>query len=63
MLQIGKLADYGLVIACILVDTEELLTTGEIAQRTGIPVATVRKLLKLLVDAAVIESLRGNKQR
>ncbi|MBT4519475.1 MAG: SUF system Fe-S cluster assembly regulator [Halieaceae bacterium] len=61
MLQIGLLADYGLVIVCNLVDSQELLTTREIAQRTAIPLATVRKILKLLVDATVISSYRGSR--
>ncbi len=61
MLRLGRLPDYGLVIATVFVDAESLLTTKDITQRSKIPLATVRKLLKYLVDAGLIKSFRGNK--
>jgi FeS assembly SUF system regulator len=61
MLRLGRLPDYGLVIATFFVDAEGLLTTKDLAQRSQIPLATVRKLLKYLVDAGLIKSFRGNK--
>jgi FeS assembly SUF system regulator len=61
MLRLGRLPDYGLVIATLFVDAESLLTTKDLAQRSRIPLATVRKLLKYLVDAGLIKSFRGNK--
>ncbi len=61
MLRLGRLPDYGLVIATIFVNAEGLLTTRAVAQRSRIPLATVRKLLKYLVDAGLITSFRGNK--
>ncbi len=61
MLRLGRLPDYGLVIAATFVGAEGLLTTNDVVQRSGIPLATVRKLLKYLVDGRLVESFRGNK--
>jgi FeS assembly SUF system regulator len=59
MLRIGKLADYGLLIADCLGRTDDQLTTENIIQETGLPEATVRKLLRLLVEGGVVSSRRG----
>lgn len=59
MLRIGKLADYGLLIADCLARAAAQLTTDAIVRDTGLPEATVRKLLKLLVDAGLVSSRRG----
>jgi FeS assembly SUF system regulator len=61
MLRLGKLADYGLLITRLLAEQSGQLTTGEIVRETRIPLPTVRKLLKFLVDAGVVESSRGLK--
>jgi FeS assembly SUF system regulator len=61
MLRIGKLADYGLLIADCLASDPEQMTTEAIIQQTGLPDATVRKLLRLLVDAGLVSSRRGLK--
>ena len=61
MLRIGKLADYGLLIADCLASEPEQLTTESIVQHTGLPDATVRKLLRLLVDSGLVSSRRGLK--
>lgn len=59
MLRIGKLADYGLLVADCLARGRAQLTTDDIVRETALPVATVRKLLKLLVDAGLVRSRRG----
>lgn len=61
MLRLGRLPDYGLVIVTTLVGADSLLTTNDLVQRSGIPLATVRKLLKYMVDGGLVESFRGNK--
>jgi len=62
MIKIGKLSDYALRIAVHLVTTKDkLCTNGELSQTLHIPAATVRKLLKKLVDAKLVTSIRGNK--
>ncbi len=61
MLRLGRLPDYGLVIAATFVGVEGLLTTNDIVRRSGIPLATVRKLLKCMVDGGLVDSFRGNR--
>lgn len=61
MLQIGKLPDYGLVIAATLAGSDSLTKTREVAADAGIPLPTVRRLLKHLVDAGLVESFRGSR--
>jgi len=62
MIKIGKLSDYALRIAVHLVATKDkLCTNDELSQTLHIPVATVRKLLKKLVDAKLVTSIRGFK--
>jgi FeS assembly SUF system regulator len=61
MIRLGKLPDYGLVIAVTLVDADGLLKTSDVVQPANIPLATVRRLLKCMVDAGLIDSVRGNK--
>jgi len=60
MLRIGKMADYALLITNqMVVDSDRLRTTEALAGSTHLPLATVRKLLKQLVDAGIVKSLRG----
>ena len=60
MLKIGKMADYGLLLTNQLAKTDKpLSTTEELAKATQLPLATVRKLLKKLVDAGIVASTRG----
>jgi FeS assembly SUF system regulator len=61
MLKVGKLADYGLLIADCLAAAPDQLTTEAIVQQTGVPDATVRKLLRQLVDGGIVSSRRGLK--
>ena len=61
MLRIGKMADYGLLIADCLASEHDQMTTEDIVQQTGLPDATVRKLLRLLVDSGLVSSRRGLK--
>ena len=62
MIKIGKLADYALLITDYLATTKnERCTNVELSQATHVPIATVRKLLKKLVDANLVTSYRGVK--
>lgn len=61
MIKIGKLADYALLITDYLaLSKDSLCTTEELCKSTHLPVATVRKLLKKLVDAKIVNSYRGS---
>jgi FeS assembly SUF system regulator len=60
MLRIGKMSDYALLLANHLVGTTDALrTTEDIVNASRLPLATVRKLLKKLVDAKIVISYRG----
>jgi len=62
MIKIGKLTDYALLITNYFVTrNNKLCTNDEISHATHLPIATVRKLLKKLVDAKLVTSFRGIK--
>lgn len=61
MLKVGKLADYGLLIADCLANAPDQLTTEAIVQQIGVPDATVRKLLRQFVESGLVASRRGLK--
>jgi FeS assembly SUF system regulator len=60
MLKLGKLTDYGTVLMTALAaDAAHPHSAQDLATRTGIPLTTVAKLLKLLGKGALVESIRG----
>jgi DNA-binding IscR family transcriptional regulator len=56
MLRLGRLPDYGLVIAATFIGVDDLLTTNDVVQRSGIPLA--RPAAKISV-ADVIQAIDG----
>jgi len=62
MLRIGKLTDYGLVVLNQLaLAGARKLSTDDIAQLTDLTVPTLRKVMKALVDAGLVNAQRGAK--
>ncbi|MBS0352161.1 MAG: SUF system Fe-S cluster assembly regulator [Proteobacteria bacterium] len=62
MLKISKLADYSLIILTELAaDFQQSFSASVLAEKTGIGLPTVSKLLKLLNEANLIVSSRGSK--
>lgn len=62
MLRIGKLTDYGLVVLNQLALVGSVKqSTDDIAHATGLSVATVRKVMKAIVDAGLVIAQRGSK--
>ena len=60
MLRISKLADYGAVVMAYLAcRTEAVCSAREIATHTHLSVPTVSKLLKRLLFAGLLVSVRG----
>ena len=60
---LSKMADYGVTLMVALAEerlVETLVTTQALARRTALPLPTVSKLLKLLVQAGLVESIRGS---
>ena len=60
MLRISKLTDYGTVILADLAARDRAVASAaEVADATGLGVATVRKLLKMLGKADLVVATRG----
>lgn len=60
MLRISKLADYGTVVMVYLAKHEtELCSARDIAQQTHLAITTVSKILKYLINATLLRSVRG----
>tara|TARA_B100000902_G_C27023139_1_gene770608 strand:+ start:282 stop:698 length:417 start_codon:yes stop_codon:yes gene_type:complete len=57
MLKITRLADYSVLILCCFRDKK--LTAKSISNRTGLGIATVNKILSLLVKAKILKPVRG----
>lgn len=62
MLRLGKMTDYATVILSFMAKSQVSVHAAlEISTATGIAQPTVSKILKLLVKAKVLSSLRGAK--
>ncbi|PPC91266.1 MAG: SUF system Fe-S cluster assembly regulator [Methylobacter sp.] len=62
MLKLSKLTDYTTVILSFMAsNTAHIHSALEVAEATGIALPTVSKLLKLLVKAKFLRSVRGAK--
>ena len=62
MLRLGKLTDYATVILSFMAKSQAPIHAAlEISTATGIAQPTVSKILKLLVKAKVLSSIRGAK--
>jgi len=63
MIRLGKLTDYGLVVMSQMArrPQSELHTARDLAERCRLPLPTVSKLLKLLLQGGLLQSHRGIK--
>jgi FeS assembly SUF system regulator len=63
VVRLGKLTDYGLVLmTCMARGTgESLRTARDLARESRLPVSTVSKLLKQLLQSGLLTSHRGTK--
>ncbi|WP_419811009.1 SUF system Fe-S cluster assembly regulator [Bacterioplanoides sp.] len=60
MLKIGKLTDYGIVVLDQLARAGSVkLSTENIVDSTGLPLPTVRKVMKALADSGLVIAQRG----
>jgi FeS assembly SUF system regulator len=61
MVRLGKLTDYGLVLMSCIARSHDLASHSarELAVESGLPVSTVRKLLKELLQSGLLISQRG----
>lgn len=62
MLRISKLTDYAIVVLSLMAKaSERTFAAGELAERSGIALPTVSKILKSLAKAGIVRSTRGAK--
>ena len=63
MIRLGKLTDYGLVLMSQIarMPHTELHTARDLALQCGLPLPTVSKLLKILLQSGLLSSHRGTK--
>ncbi len=62
MFRIGKMTDYGLVVLNQLAQgAVQKRSTEDIAHTTGLTIPTLRKVMKGLVDAGLVNAQRGAK--
>lgn len=60
MIRISKLTDYAIVLLCQMARSGPgVLSASTLADKTGLTVPTVAKLLKSLVKAGIVDSSRG----
>lgn len=60
MLRISKLTDYGTVILADLASRGNVVASAaELAEATGLGLATVRKILKILAKSDLVQATRG----
>lgn len=61
MVRLGKLTDYGLVLMTCIARSEgsKLRTARNLAEESRLPLSTVSKLLKLLMQGGLLISHRG----
>ncbi len=59
MFKVNKLTDYATVLLIDIARTAGVRSTQRIAERTGIPLPTVAKLMKNLHRAGLVASTRG----
>lgn len=61
MLRMSKLADYATVIMnFIATEPEQVFSSAEVAKKTHLTTPTVSKVLKMLSEAKLVTSVRGN---
>ena len=63
MVKLGKLTDYGLVLMSMIARNQgsALHSASDLARESHLPVATVRKILKELLNSGLLMSHRGTR--
>ena len=60
MIKITKMTDYAVVVLVALAATETLSSVSSLAQSTRLAEPTISKVLKALVRAEIVISVRGS---
>lgn len=61
MIRLTNLADYGVVLMGELAKTNDLVSSRDLSERTGLPGPTIAKILNMLNRANLVTSHRGLK--
>jgi len=59
MFKLSKMADYGLVLLAQMSEETDLVSTSQLCKKTNLSEPTVAKLMRLLVKAEIVTSIRG----
>jgi Rrf2 family protein len=59
MFKLSKMSDYGLLLLSSMSEESDLVSTAQLADKTKLSEATVAKLMRLLVKAEIVTSIRG----
>ncbi len=59
MLKLSKMADYGLLLLSQMSEESTLVSTAQLADKANLSESTVAKLMRLLVKAEIVTSIRG----
>ena len=59
MLKLSKMADYGLILLSQMSEEGGLVSTAQLSSKSNLSEATVAKLMRLLVRAEIVTSIRG----
>lgn len=59
MFKVARLTDYGVVLLRYLATETEVLSARDLAEKSGLPLPTVSKLLKVLAKHKIIKATRG----
>lgn len=59
MLKISRLADYATIFMSVLAEHAQCVASAELALKTHINLPTVRKVMKLLLEAGLVTSVQG----
>ncbi len=59
MFKLSKMTDYGLVLLSRISEEKDLISVSQLAEKTHLPEPTVAKLMRLLVKADIVRSVRG----
>ena len=60
MLRVTKLTDYATVVMAQLATHDTIMSASELADKAGLEVPTVAKILKMLAQAQLIDAFRGS---
>ncbi len=56
---ITRNSDYAIRTLCLLARNSQFLSTREISQKTGVPLAYLRRIIGILVKKGIVESREG----